>query len=955
MFTFVMGFDGSSSVYTRANNEEDLSALSTQISGKDQFMAHLLEQSAGSSLNTTSNSLQWSWSTPIGLTSNSSAAAADVDLDGQLEIVIGSKNGSLLVISALDGQIENEFIVNSSIESSPSLGKIMSDQNVDIVFGSGNGILYLLNGKNLSVLWSNDYGDSMWSTPVVDDLNADGIPEIIFTITQGVIGKIFAVDGRNGDVVWQHSFNSTSDPFESSPAVADLNLDGIDDVVVGGNDGIIRALNGNDGSLLWKFNTGAGDADASPLITHINSDDYPDVIFGANDGMIWAISGMDGSVIWFTKTVPIYRLDCPAVADLNNDGDLEVIIGGGYGETTYLYVLNINNGSIIWTYSSQGDSVASPTVADMNGDGFLDVIITEPVFGGIVVLSGTNGSLLANFVPASGVQSSPIIVDSDSDGHLEIIVTADLGTLMSFEYSEIGTRVFWQGFSGDQYFHRTKRYLVGRHISHAPIYINGNSEFYSQATLEGWPGDGSPSNPYVIEYLDITGNVPSSGLIVIQNTDVHFVIRDCIIHDNQGRDGAGIILQNVSNARISNVKIFNTNGTGILIFDFNLAPSHNNVIEYSEVYNNAAAFSTWNSYDNLIQHNIFHDSLTADIVVFNENSRRNVFQNNILYHTPYCTMCTFKSVQNIIQNNTFYYSSLDLGEGSNENIVQYNAFLYTNEGLRIWSSNNVIRRNTFIKASSYALRLHGGSQNNIIKENNFISNGVNLASYNSKQAIDQGLNNTFDGNYWDDLVHPDDDGNGIVDLPYLIDPYESNKDNHPRAYPLRNPVLDHIMTEHIVLYPMGIERLSGVITIRWRPAFDSHYHDINYIIYYSQDGGISWNFLAECYNVSFYDWDSTTVENGDSYKLRIVGTDGNFQVVAYSNGKFSINNPRSSATVSSSSTIQNDTNSTTSSVILVTVYTPSGSFLLSLAVMLVVTLSRIWLRPRGKRTSDTHF
>ncbi|MHA1909534.1 MAG: hypothetical protein ACW98Y_19705, partial [Candidatus Thorarchaeota archaeon] len=37
---------------------------------------------------------------------------------------------------------------------------------------------------------------------------------------------------------------------------------------------------------------------------------------------------------------------------------------------------------------------------------------------------------------------------------------------------------------------------------HGPIAIDGDASFSDIAQLEGWPGDGSPENPYIIDGLD---------------------------------------------------------------------------------------------------------------------------------------------------------------------------------------------------------------------------------------------------------------------------------------------------------------------------------------------------------------------------------------------------------------------------------------------------------------------
>jgi parallel beta-helix repeat protein len=71
---------------------------------------------------------------------------------------------------------------------------------------------------------------------------------------------------------------------------------------------------------------------------------------------------------------------------------------------------------------------------------------------------------------------------------------------------------------------------VSAYTAHAPIYINGNAGFLAPNASTGisW-GSGTASDPYLIEGWDI--NASSSHGIYIGNSNVHFIIRDCYIHD----------------------------------------------------------------------------------------------------------------------------------------------------------------------------------------------------------------------------------------------------------------------------------------------------------------------------------------------------------------------------------------------------------------------------------------
>jgi parallel beta-helix repeat protein len=61
-----------------------------------------------------------------------------------------------------------------------------------------------------------------------------------------------------------------------------------------------------------------------------------------------------------------------------------------------------------------------------------------------------------------------------------------------------------------------------------PISISGDSDLAAQAASNGWSGDGSSSNPYIISGIVI--NHPANGLgIFVSGTTKHLVIEDCSI------------------------------------------------------------------------------------------------------------------------------------------------------------------------------------------------------------------------------------------------------------------------------------------------------------------------------------------------------------------------------------------------------------------------------------------
>lgn len=80
--------------------------------------------------------------------------------------------------------------------------------------------------------------------------------------------------------------------------------------------------------------------------------------------------------------------------------------------------------------------------------------------------------------------------------------------------------------------------------SHDPIYIDGNTAFAENASTEGWAGDGTEGNPYILQnpYITENYNINASTAhgIYIENTDVYFIIRNCTIYDGKSNQNGGI-------------------------------------------------------------------------------------------------------------------------------------------------------------------------------------------------------------------------------------------------------------------------------------------------------------------------------------------------------------------------------------------------------------------------------
>jgi len=130
---------------------------------------------------------------------------------------------------------------------------------------------------------------------------------------------------------------------------------------------------------------------------------------------------------------------------------------------------------------------------------------------------------------------------------------------------------------------------------------------------------------------------------------------------------------------------------------------------------------------------------------------------------------------------------------SSNNCISRNRITNNKWGIYLFhSSNNSICRNNVTANTEWGIYLEDSSDN-VIYHNNFVNNAIQVHSYNSINAWDDGY--PSGGNYWsdypgvDEKSGPDQDqpgSDGIGDTPYIIDVYY-NRDR----YPLMNPWLMH--------------------------------------------------------------------------------------------------------------------------------------------------------------------
>ena len=416
----------------------------------------------------------------------SSPAAADIDSDGRLEIVVGTgttyrticTQGGVIVLEH-DGEVKKgwPFLTQDgdvppkgcrdSVFSTPALGDLDNDGDLEIIFGSFDKRLYALDqgGRLLPGFppdsnhfkrfgWENLKGrlaDTIWSSPALADLDGDGYLDI-------VIGS----DEGNYDARWEPVVGDWNCPFQSP-------------TTQGYCGGSIYALN-RFGTLLPGFPRYKLEIiQSTPALLDMDGDDRYEIFVGTGDWYYnnspdrpkygFRFFGMDSDGRDLSgwaggKKVGGTVKPSPAIGDIDGDGSQEIIIAV---QNDKLHAFNLdgtevdgfpmtprNQYGLILNFHSNGSTAI---LADYTGDGKMEIFLR--LGHETAIIDGTGKQLTAadpsdtrpTYVTNGSLWNSPAVGDLDGDGHLELV--AQNSELFVWRLPSSSNRADWPMLKGN--------------------------------------------------------------------------------------------------------------------------------------------------------------------------------------------------------------------------------------------------------------------------------------------------------------------------------------------------------------------------------------------------------------------------------------------------------------------------------------------------------------------------
>jgi hypothetical protein len=383
-----------------------------------------------------------------------SVFAADMDNDGDMDILSASSNDGTIAWYENDGEADPTWTAADITTSADGANSVFAadmdnDGDMDIVSSSKN---------DDTIAWYENDGAADPSFTAADiTTSADGANSV-FVADMDNDGDMDIVSANHGpsfsgddDAIAWYENDGAADPswtaadittnvmdWPRSVFVADFDNDGDMDIVSAFDDNTYN-------KLVWLENDGA--ADPSWMLAEISTNVGPEQVFAAdmdNDGDmdILGVSYSAGAISWYENNLPPARTptytaakiaidaDYAAsvfAADMDGDGDMD-IVSASYADDTIAWYENDGAENPTFTaadIATSANGAYSVFVADMDNDGDIDILSASIIDDAIAWYENDGAAdpswTAADIATSADGARSVFAADMDNDGDMDIV------------------------------------------------------------------------------------------------------------------------------------------------------------------------------------------------------------------------------------------------------------------------------------------------------------------------------------------------------------------------------------------------------------------------------------------------------------------------------------------------------------------------------------------------------
>jgi hypothetical protein len=405
-------------------------------------------------------------------------AVADLTGDGNTEIIVGRSGDQVTVYNSSGGIVWSKNPFGNGEVRTLAVEDLETDGQMEVIVGRASGG----STKQLNVFEANGsvragwparrdgeagYGWGMYNENVtVGDLNNDGYKEVIGPTDTHYItaldrngnqlpansiygaGKVWSQVGvhvdHNVDLRGYANCGSEHRPnfADSAPAIADVNGDGVREIIVIGN---VYNCGANPYASLYQM----------PFILKLDRTRW------SGSGFDWtaiptAGSGSSGPLSEDYNVIQNIARNA-VIADLDNDGLKEILFPSYDGKLHAYWLDKTQHGS--WPFDVPGSGIrfaSEPIVADLDNDSQAEVIFTSwPQNGGnrigqLHILNSQGVQLHAVDLPApksgtwNGGLGAPTIANIDTDAEMELVIGTVSSGVVAYDLpGTANARILW--------------------------------------------------------------------------------------------------------------------------------------------------------------------------------------------------------------------------------------------------------------------------------------------------------------------------------------------------------------------------------------------------------------------------------------------------------------------------------------------------------------------------------
>jgi hypothetical protein len=380
--------------------------------------------------------------------------ACDLDLDGDLEIYVASgpvccwhHDGIEFTDGDGDPRTNGPYatgLIDGS-RSSIAYGELDGDIYPELVACDwGNSgteedpqfYVYAWNGEDASVVpgWPVVTSRKCWASPNLADLDGDGLDEVVVPCSDRYV---YAWNGDGSELIDGDNDPATIGVFAkihylaayASAAIADIDNDHELEVICGSRSDSIYCWN-PDGSYVpgWPVGLGA-DVRTTIAVGDVDHDGSLDVVAATFENLLYLLDA-EGQV--FPNWPKPLTVDpggpagdfppSPVIANLDGGDDLEIVAPGTNG---VVKVFKWDGSSLPgWPKSIDSRNNSTPSVGDIDGDSEPEILIGS--YGEKKIWAfHANGDLVDGWPILTGadIWSTPSLADLDGDGDVEVMLS----------------------------------------------------------------------------------------------------------------------------------------------------------------------------------------------------------------------------------------------------------------------------------------------------------------------------------------------------------------------------------------------------------------------------------------------------------------------------------------------------------------------------------------------------